>query len=167
MLEAVCRKGVKPRETRRTVVLQARMRSGQGWADACILNVSTRGLLVYSSSPAKPGCYVEVRRGEYAITARVMWRESGRIGLRSQDAVNLEEVISGSQASALQLGAPTLAAERRRFQRSHEGSRLAARLSEFVSLSLAGTALAIIAYATVAGALSAPLAKVTAALHGG
>ena len=40
-------------------MLPARMRSSTGWSDACILNISTRGLLIYALGSADPGNFVE------------------------------------------------------------------------------------------------------------
>src|SRR3954466_7284207 len=104
----------KPRELRRRVVLPARMRIGSAWSDACILNISTRGLLIHTSSAMPSSGVVELRRGEHVIVARVAWREGSRAGLCAEERVPVEEIMTLSQATALQLtAAGTPPAERR------------------------------------------------------
>ena len=112
--------GFKAREERRNVVLQAQLLGGRGRRDACILNVSTRGLLVYSDAAASPGSYVEVRRGEQVIVARVVWRRSNRIGPSSQQKLQVGDIVSGAGASALQLTASSPAIERRKLPREDQ-----------------------------------------------
>ena len=36
----------RPRELRRRVILPARLRTGADWSDTCMLNISSRGLLI-------------------------------------------------------------------------------------------------------------------------
>ena len=81
-------------------MLPARMRSSGGWSDACILNVSSRGLLVYSNTAVDPGSTVEIRRGGQLVIARVVWRQNQRIGLCSPDPVPIEDIISDKTAAA-------------------------------------------------------------------
>ena len=158
-----CRR--KPREERRNVVLEARLRGDRGWGQACILNLSSRGLLVYSDAPANPGSYVEVRRGEQVIVARVVWRRSNRIGLSSQEKLQLGEIVSGTAASAaLQLTASNLAPERRKLPREDQ-SRLRARAGQFVAIAAFGASLAGLSYVAATAILAPAMAKVTAALH--
>jgi len=41
------------------------------------------------SKPPAPGCYVELRRANVVVVARVMWTEADRCGLRTQAKVDL------------------------------------------------------------------------------
>src|SRR4051794_34204558 len=68
----------KPRELRRRLMLPARMRTSAGWSDACILNVSSRGLLVHTRLATPDGATVELCHGEHVIIARVVWRQGPR-----------------------------------------------------------------------------------------
>lgn len=146
-------------------MLPARMRSPSGWSDACILNISTRGLLVYSAGSADPGSFVEIRRGGQLVVARVVWRRNQRIGLHSPDPVRVEDIISTeTAATAVQSSASQLSVERRRVPRDPERSRDHARAIEFMALVLAGTALAGAAVAAVEDTLGPPLAAVKVAL---
>jgi hypothetical protein len=156
---------LKPREERRNVVLEARLRGDRGWGQACILNLSSRGLLVYSDAPANPGSYVEIRRGEPVIVARVVWRRSNRIGLSSREKLQLGEMVSGTAASAgLQLTASNLAVERRKLSREDQ-SRLRARRGQFAAIAAFGACLAGLSYVAATAILTPAMSKVTAALH--
>ncbi|HET9458509.1 MAG TPA: PilZ domain-containing protein [Sphingomicrobium sp.] len=157
----------KPREERRSVVLPARMRAGGGWDDVCILNLSQRGLMIHSSSPAQPGSYVEIRRGAQEIVARVVWRTNNRMGLLSQRRLQVAQVISGKELPSLQRAADTLGLERRRLLRTANRNRVRARLAQFVAVGLLGAALASAAYAAVVESLGRSLSEVAFALGGG
>ena len=157
----------KPREERRRTMLPARIRSSGGWSDACILNISSRGLLVYSNTAVEAGSTVEVRRGGQLVIARVVWRQNQRIGLCSPDPVPIDDIISDKTAAAavISCASPVRVAERRRRPRSHERSREWARAAEFVVLVLFGTAMAGTAAIYVGQALANPMARITSALE--
>jgi hypothetical protein len=160
---------LKPREERRRTVLPARIRSGAGWDDACILNVSSRGLMLYTTGAAKPGTVIEVRRGAQIVIARVVWRQNRRLGVASQGEIPVSDIVSNAIAASA--AASTLAPssnfrlERRRHRRWYDRSRYTSRAFEFASIVLAGAVLGGIAAVWVEEALTKPLALVTAALH--
>jgi hypothetical protein len=156
---------LKPREERQRVMLPARMRSPSGWSDACILNISSRGLLVYSSGSAHPGSFVEIRRGGQLVIARVVWRNNQRIGLCSPDPVHIEDIISSETAAcAVRSGSSKPSVERRRIPRDADRSRAHGHAIEFMSVLMIGSALASAAVAVVGQALGQPLASVRSAL---
>lgn len=156
---------LKPREERQRVMLPARMRSKAGWSDACILNVSKRGLLIYSAGAADPGTFVEIRRGGQLVVARVVWRKNQRIGLHSPDPVRVEDIISTeAAASAVQSSIPEISFERRRIPRDSERSRHRARAMEFIAMVLLGLVFVGTAVACVEDAFAEPLAAVRTAL---
>jgi len=97
----------KPRELRRRVILPARLRMGAHWSDACILNISSRGLMIQASRAAPEGSVIELWKGDYVIVARVVWRKGVRAGLCSDDRVPVEEIMSLAQSPGLQLTAST------------------------------------------------------------
>ncbi len=66
------------------------MRVGASWSDTAILDLSSKGLLLHSPNAPPRGSYVEVRRGQHVIIARVVWTCGGHVGLRSQDNVLIE-----------------------------------------------------------------------------
>jgi hypothetical protein len=162
---------MKPREPRRKVMLKARLRINAAWHDACILDLSSRGLMIQASEPLRGGSYIEVRRGRHVIVARVMWSRDRRCGLLTQDALPTDAIIAEPDQSA---GKPIVAGEDRRVERAppsrafvHEQSRWRSRAFEFTLVALLGGACGTFAYSAVSDALSRPLATVELALAGG
>ena len=158
----------RPRELRRRVMIPARLRNGAAWADACILNISSRGLLVHSPRGVPQGGIVELRRGEHVIVARVVWRDGTRVGLRADDRLPVDEIISLDGAAAFQLTAPGPGQpERRKRQRpAPMDSRLRGRAMEFVSVGVIAASLAITIWSMVEQAFARPMSAVTTALGG-
>ena len=162
---------MKPREPRTKVMIKARMRVGSAWHDTCILDLSSRGLMIQSSDPPPGGSYLELRRGRHVIIARVMWSHGRRSGLRAQDVLSTQAIIAEPDQSA---GPLIVCGEERRDvrlvraspARVHEHSRWRSRAWEFSSLVLVAAVLATFAYGAVAKALNQPLAAVEIALAG-
>jgi hypothetical protein len=155
---------LKAREPRISVVAPVRLRVGARWSDACILNVSSKGLLIRSAEAVDRGSYVELRRADNVIIARVVWRSGSRLGLRAQDRVPVEAIVT---SKAVQPGAgetPRLV-ERRRVSRDHERSRACSRAVEFASVTAIAATFCVVAYAMVAEAFAVPLARVGTALE--
>lgn len=157
-------RAIVPREDRVRVTLAARMRSGSGWSDACILNISSRGLLIVSSGAAQPGSFVEIRRGSQLVVARVIWRKNQRIGLCSPSPVRVVDIISDQTAAAIQANPGAVQVERRRVPRTQDQSRSHARAAEFLTIVLVAAALSAWAAVAVHEAFAAPLATVRATL---
>lgn len=157
----------KPRELRRRVMLPARMRTAAGWSDACILNVSSRGMLIHAGRPFVQGSLIELRHQQHVIVARVVWRDGSKAGLQAEERVPIEQILALSSAPGLQLTAGRYkGAERRRRPRTHEQSRHQSRLFEFASLVAVAVAAAWMALSLVNAALARPLAAVQTALTG-
>ena len=140
------------------------MRSQSGWSDACILNISTGGLLVYSAGEAKPGTHVEIRRGGSLIIANVVWRRNRRIGLCSHHPVPIREVLEDEKVAEVVTPNSPVLVERRRQPRTPDNSRLKARALEFAAIAAIGITLSAAAALCVAAALSKPIAAAEAAL---
>jgi len=137
------------------------------WCDACILNISSRGLMIHVSRGAPNGDMVELRRGHHVIVARVVWRDGSRAGLHSDDRVPVEEILSLSQAPALQLTAAGAFVERRNQpRRDHERSRWRGRWLEFASVTAVGASLVATVFSIVESVLAKPMDAVRAALGG-
>jgi hypothetical protein len=143
------------------------MRSDSGWSDACILNISSRGLLVRSGRPAVRGSVIELRHRDYAIVGRVVWSDGAHAGLQAEERVPVEQILSFSQAPSLQLtavnGRPV---ERRKRPRSHEDNRVRGRLFEFSAVAILAAIVAGFAFDLVHDALSRPFQQVQAVLGG-
>ena len=160
---------MKPREPRKKVMIKARMRVGAAWSDACILDMSTRGLMIQATDPPPGGSYLELRRGRHVIVARVVWSRDRRAGLRSQDPLPTEAIIAEPDQSA---GPPIVAGVERRAEPlarvkpapRHEHSRWRSRALEFASIVFLGGVFATFAYGAVASALERPMTAVEGAL---
>jgi len=158
----------RPRELRRRVLLPARMRTSAGWSDACILNVSSRGLLIRANQTIAEGSNIELRHREHVIVAQVVWRCGQRAGLQAEDWVPVDEIMILSHTPLLQLtaGGPGQV-ERRKQPRTHDDSRLLGRMIEFASVAIIAITLSGGLYTLVAEALGEPMARIRLALDGG
>ncbi|MGE5564092.1 MAG: PilZ domain-containing protein [Bacillota bacterium] len=152
----------KPRELRRRVIVPARLRHGASWSDACILNISSRGLMIHTGRPLNQGTEVEIRRGDHVIVARVVWRDGGRAGLCAEDRVPVEEIVTLGQSPALRVTASL--GERRKEPRPDEASRHCARVMEFAGVLAVTAALAVAGLMMVRAAFAEPLGAVAAVL---
>lgn len=159
---------VKPREPRRKVMIKARMRAGASWSDAFILNMSSKGLLVRSHRSPSRGSYLEIRRGSYVIVAHVVWANSDRFGVRTQDPVPADGLIRDPDgASAVARPAASHFQERRaapRPQVRHERSRQTARVAEFAAMAFACLLVAVLIAVQVAEVVAKPLDAARTAL---
>lgn len=142
--------------------MPARLRHGASWSDACILNVSSRGLMIHTGRPIARGTEVEIRRGDHVIVARVMWREGARAGLKAEERVPIEEIVTLGKSPALQLTAA--GGERRKHPRPEERSRMRGRSVEFAGVLVIAASLAGAGFTMAQSAFARPLAAVAAAL---
>jgi hypothetical protein len=156
----------RPRELRRRVVLPARLRAGAQWSDTCILNISSRGLMIHSGRPAPKGTQVELHRSDHVIIARVMWRDGAKVGLQAEERLPVQEIVSAGQSRTLRVTAFDGArVERRQPPRSPAGdARLRGRVMEFIAVSAIAATLAISVWAMAQQALARPMAQVANAL---
>lgn len=138
------------------------MRLGASWSDACILNISSRGLIIHTGRQVASGTQVELRRGDHIILARVVWRAGGRAGLQADERLPVEEILTKGQAPALQLTAAK--GERRKQPRPEDRNRHRGKAIEFAGVLMIGMSLAGGVLAMVESALVRPLARVSAAL---
>lgn len=155
----------KSRELRRRVMLRARMRTQSGWRDACILNVSSHGLLINApAAAAGPGSSVELWHGEDLIVATVVWRRGSRAGLCTEDRLPMEEILAVSRAAPFHFAAPSSQrGDRPKGVSTHDEGRLRARRIEFCGVAFVGLLLAAGAFIMMEQAFAKPLAYVEAA----
>ena len=154
-------------ELRRRVMLRARMRAICGWSDACILNVSSRVLMINSATLVK-GNTVEVWHGEHVIVATVVWRKGTRAGLQAEERIPVEEILALGKSPGLQLTAGTTwpEVERRKKPRGSDEHRITGRALEYTGVLFLGAILAISAFLMVEQAFARPLHYVAAAFGG-
>ena len=171
MLQAI-RQGFRNRDPRTKVVLPARLRSGASWSDACIHNVSSRGMLVASNAAPAPGTYIELRRGPNIVVGRVVWQKDRFFGLRAQDRIDLDRLRRTTDAASDPAG-DHAAVERRSDRRLNddvqraralERSRAIAKASQFVTLALLCLGASLFAGHAVHKMLSEPMARITAVM---
>ena len=162
---------LKPRDPRRKVMINARMRVGASWNDVCILNISPRGLSMQAAAPPPRGTYLEIRRGTHEIMACVMWANHHRFGVRTQDLLIIEDIIhQPNRTATAPAGAAAVVAssDRRQSQRRaverHENSKMVSRVMEFAVIGIFAASAAVLTFGSVAEALQGPLADVSAAL---
>jgi hypothetical protein len=154
---------MKAREPRRTVFLPARLRGGAGWCEATVRNVSSRGMLIETPEPPERGSYIELRRDMTTVVARVMWRRERMVGVRAQDRIDIDALISGhpaipghgEPAPATAHHAHALAAAR-----THDGSRALGGWVERGTLILVALAAATLAADRVYATLATPFATI-------
>ena len=140
------------------------MRSAAFWDDVCILNLSLHGLGIQTATPPARGTYVEIRRGSNVVVARVAWAKGHRAGLRSQDPIFIDALLSDQPGSEMQTGTVERRKAPRSPERRHEDSRFAARAMEFACFAIIACALAMGAFGAVDGALARPLSLISEAL---
>ena len=166
MLSASVRSALRPRELRRRVLLPARLRDGSRWADACILNLSSRGMLIHAPRAAQEGPYIELKRGDRIIRGRIVWRDGSRVGVEVEDRLPVEEIMSLDHSQQLQLAAMPIASVRKRGGGRRMEARLHGRAFEFAAAVVFATSMAIGAWVMAEQAFATPLAQVKAALNG-
>ena len=163
---------MKPREARRKVVLKARMRLHGTWEDACIRDISSRGLCIQSASPPPKGSYVEIYRGRHTVVARVAWTQVDRFRVYSQDRMNVDAIIGEPNVSGIDYKKAVAADpsfERRRSSRPSAGeiarraerNRLASRTMQFATICAFGASSALLVFTAAQQAITAPLAAVS------
>ncbi len=148
------------------------MRCDGGWSDVVVHNISRRGMLISSNLPVKRGAYIEIRRANHVIVARIMWNAKGRFGARTQDPIDIEGLIAaatGQQPAGkteYQAGArPAGANDRRAVDRAAQSRNHGARF-QFLALIAAGALVAFLIAEQVGAGLSAPFERARSALTG-
>ncbi len=162
---------MRKREPRRKVLVRARMRAGDAWSDVTIHNMSSRGLLAAADAECRPGTVIEIRRIHHIIVGRVVWQSGGYFGVRTQDAIDMDGIVS-ARPPAHKPGAADpgdrRAATRRPAsiaEREARSRRFAAGFQFAVLIAAVGVASLVVAQ-QVGGILSRPFATIGAYLDG-
>jgi hypothetical protein len=144
------------------------MKQGVSWADVCIRNMSSRGLHLQVSSPPKPGTFVELRRGDYVIVARVIWSREQECGAQTQDVLRIDDIVQNRAPASSSFSVAgrfdRRAVPRTTTAQAHELSRHISAAVQFGFMVLVSLGLAGAAVATVHDALAKPLTLVSASL---
>lgn len=163
---------MRPRETRRRVIIPSRVRSGSLWCDARIINLSKRGIGLTSATPPDAGTYIEIRRGAHIMIARVIWVNGLRFGVHTQDPVSVDSLVhardSAGATDSQQTGSTPLA-ECRRTSREwiakRDHSRAFGRFIEFAFIAMLAASAAVAGLGLIGQVLQHPLAQVQDALN--
>jgi hypothetical protein len=143
-------------------MIKARVRMDSCWSDACILNLSRRGMLVRAPNIPAPGTYLEVRRGAHVIVARVIWSTPDRFGVQTQDPVPAEALIRDPDRSSPPVRPGNVGIDERRAQPRHreakqEASRHQGQAMEFGVLIAIGAIAAFLIGGSIVEAFADPL----------
>lgn len=103
---------MRTRESRRHVLLPARMRIQGVWVDVSIRNISSKGMLIHSRYPIARGTYVEIRRDIHTVIGRAQWNSGEFFGVLAQDRLDIDAIAAKPGTSAERR--PDGRAERRR-----------------------------------------------------
>lgn len=164
---------MKAREPRQAVLLPVRIRAGLEWSDACVTNLSSRGLGLTSATPPSKGSYVELCRGEVTVVARVAWTRGRSFGVQLRERIDIR--AAAIERGQCELREPELALQIREERRSRERlteeaaerSRFAARALQMVSIAMVAATAAIGLATMVEDALAQPLQAIGGALAEG
>jgi len=161
----------RPREERRTILLQARLRGDDGWRDAEIANVSSKGLMIRCLAPPPRATFVEIRHRGVCIIGRVMWSRGTHCGVRAQDEIDIGSLAANSPRKTTKpmvelraVSAKVATAARTSLAVQADASRRTARLMHWITIAAAGAVAATIVASTVTSALQASLEEAHDAL---
>ncbi|WP_139198099.1 PilZ domain-containing protein [Sphingomonas gellani] len=172
---SVLQNGFRQREPRVRVIVPCRMNHNGGWLDACIHNVSSRGMLVASDGSVKSGDYIDIRRGTLVIIGRVVWAKDRFFGVRTQDRISVDALVGEPRRATRPPAAVEAPGERRsatryasEAQAAHRAER-SRQMSSFMQYGLLVCVALIVALAAgshVYGLLDQSMGSVSAALGG-
>lgn len=155
----------RPRELRRRVLMPARLRSSGGWTDACILNISKRGLMIHSARTGPTGSLVELWRGDQVIKARVIWQDGARAGLQAEDPLPVDDILSLTASTALRLTAASHAPiAGQAWERRDRDERTQGRMIEYAGVVVIALAMAAASFDLIELAFARPMDLITDAL---
>lgn len=76
-------------------MIRARLRGAGPERDACILDVSTRGLAATMVNPPPRGDYVELIIGDFMLVGQVKWSSPRRFGVTFRERISVIAMLSG------------------------------------------------------------------------
>jgi hypothetical protein len=115
-------------------MLRARLRDGGPERDACIVDLSSRGLAATADNPPRRGDFVEMIVGDIIVVGQVKWSSMRRFGMAFRERISVVGLLSG-EAGPVSL--KQRESERKRKARFALPGSLAKRI-EFAMLFAAG-----------------------------
>ena len=158
---------MRAREDRRPVSITARMRSEGGWADVAIRNVSAHGMLLLADPPPPAGSYLEIRTADAQYSARTIWADGRRFGVRTRERIDLGRLLGRPARYDAAPAAGAARPSRSRRTDSAARSRMLGRLMQYGFMLAVAVAAAVTLDHLVHEALNNPLQAIQAHLLGG
>lgn len=117
------------REARYKVLLRGRMRAGGLPAEVCVRDISSRGLLLQSAAPPRPGTIVEVLVAKRSIVGRLRWAKDRRFGIELSPPISVDALLAAAvNASSTPEGPSPRPIERQKPRNSESARRQAAQM---------------------------------------
>lgn len=130
----------KPRiEDRTKAMVRARLRGAGAERDACILDLSSRGLSATADDPPRRGDYVELLVGEAVLLGQVKWSSERRFGMAFRERISVISVLSGEGGAVTLKHRETVRKQADR-KRNAPGAVSVARRIEYAVVFAAGAA---------------------------
>ena len=146
------------------MMIRARLRGAGPERDACILDVSSRGLAATAENPPQRGDYVELDVGDHKLVGQVKWSSMRRFGLVLRQRISAISLISGD-GDAIKLQERAAARKREDRKRNSGGNAAIKRKIEFAIFLVVG-AVAIFVMVGYVGAALSSLESVKRAMSG-
>ncbi len=157
---------MKPREHRHRVLVRAKLRAGGLPVDACIRDISSKGMMIHSTAPPARGTYVEVVTATQTIVGRVVWDADMRFGIHTREKLHVELIVGELRTGRAPAQSTPLAAlprpqppKRESFTRAH------AKALEFCGLVVFAVAIIYAIASATYETLSRPLETISAQMR--
>jgi hypothetical protein len=92
---------MRKRDPRHQTLLVARMRAEGAWTDVQVRNISRRGMLLSTDQTLARGTCIELRRAHYTIIGRVVWSQTGHVGVFTQNPLDIPGLLTISRGGAV------------------------------------------------------------------
>jgi PilZ domain len=148
-------------EDRTRALVRATLRGDGDEREACILDVSSRGLLLTAAAPPPRGAFVELVVGRHSLIGQVKWSSQRRFGLVLRERISVVGLLSGD-GEAIKLAPRRQQGKQRR--RIAEGTAPLARMIQFGML-IAAVGAGALMLSRVSTQGLAPLRLAGTALH--
>ena len=150
---------------RTKVLIQVRLRDGGQERDACLLDVSSGGLLATTAKAPTRGEFVEIIAGMHSLIGHVEWASTRRFGVSLREKIDVAALVRGESGS-ITLKSPRAVRSGARPQADtvFVDSRSLAQAMQFVVIATAGAAAAVLLALCVHGVWGSLLKQIDSAL---
>lgn len=83
-------------DTRMTAMLAGTMRDDRATHDVRVGDISPKGMMIVSSRPPSRGDIVDIAVSGHHLAGRVMWVNGRRCGVRMNERIDVEAIMSGN-----------------------------------------------------------------------